>query len=202
MTGGREDREGRLLAFVRAMTQLVDRGEADEARVLDGARALMQALVAQDDWLPEAMAAAHPQHYQQHLLYGDPLDRFSLVSFVWGPGQCTPVHDHTVWGIVGMLRGHECGQAFGRDGQGRLRADGPERRLSPGELEVVSPRTGDIHRVRNAHDDRVSVSIHLYGGNIGRIRRHVFVPDTGEVKEFVSGYSNTLAPNLWARAGA
>ena len=41
-------------------------------------------------------AQPHPQYYQQHLLHCDPLERFSVVSFVWGPGQKTPVHDHTV----------------------------------------------------------------------------------------------------------
>ena len=40
------------------------------------------------------------------------------------------------------------------------------------------------------------------GGNIGRIARHVFVPETGAVKDFVSGYSNALSPNLWARPAA
>lgn len=62
-------------------------------------------------------------------------------------------------------------------------------------------RIGDIHRVRNAYDDRVSISIHLYGGNIGRIRRSVYSADTGQRKEFVSGYSNTMVPNLWAPQG-
>jgi len=49
---------------------------------------------------------------------------------------------------------------------------------------------GDIHRVVNAYDDRVSISIHAYGANIGKVRRHVFDPQTGAAKEFVSGYSN------------
>ena len=47
-----------------------------------------------------------------------------------------------------------------------------------------------IHRVVNALDDRVSISIHAYGANIGKVRRHVFDPQTGSVKEFVSGYAN------------
>lgn len=194
--------ESRLLDFVAAMTRLVESGPADEARLLQGAAPLMKALVAYDDWLPEAMAVPHPQYYQQHLLYGDPLDRFSLVSFVWGPGQKTPVHDHTVWGIIGMLRGSECGQAYVRGSDGRVSPHGPEVRLMPGELDRVSPQIGDIHLVRNAYDDQVSISIHLYGGNIGRIKRHVFVPESGEVKDFISGYSNALSPNLWRLATA
>ena len=191
--------ETRLLHFVAAMTRLVEAGPPDEARLLEGAQPLMKALVAHDDWLPEPMAAAHPQYYQQHLLYGDPLDRFSLVSFVWGRGQKTPVHDHTVWGVIGMLRGTECAQRYTRDAQGRIVASGAEATLRPGDIDTVSPTLGDIHVVRNGLDDQVSISIHLYGGNIGRISRHVFVPGTETVKDFVSGYSNALSPNLWAR---
>lgn len=189
----------RLLDLVREMSLQVARPDVGEAQLLERAAPLMRALVAQDDWLPPEMALAHPQHYQQHLLYGDPLDRFSLVSFVWGPGQQTPVHDHTVWGIIAMLRGAECGRRFARDSQDRLVPSGTEQRLEPGDIELVSPSIGDIHQVRNAFDDRISVSVHLYGGNIGRIERHVFPPDGGDAKPFVSGYSNRMVPNLWAR---
>lgn len=192
----------RLLHFVAAMTRLADAHPGDESQLMAGATPLLRDLVSTDDWLPEAMAAAHPQYYQQHLLYGDPLDRFSLVSFVWGPGQKTPVHDHTVWGLIGMLRGSECGQAYARRADGSLAPSGPELRLQPGDIDSVSPTLGDIHLVRNAYDDRPSISIHLYGGNIGRIARHVFVPETGEVKPFVSGYSNLFTPNLWAKESA
>ena len=189
--------ENRLLSFVIAMTRLVEAGPADEAQLIRGATPLMQALVAHDDWLPEAMAAGDSQHYQQHLLYGDPLDRFSLVSFVWGPGQQTPVHDHTVWGIIGMLRGREWTQRYAYDDSGRLAPSGSVVTLLPGALDIVSPRLGDVHAVGNALDDQASISIHLYGANIGRVTRHVFTPETGAVKDFVSGYSNALAPNLW-----
>lgn len=188
-----------LLHFVRKMTQLVQDPPAAEAQLLKQAALLMRDLVAHDNWLPPELALADAQYYQQHLLYGDPLDRFSLVSFVWGPGQKTPIHDHTVWGIIAMLRGAELGQRFSHNDHGPMIATGPERRLDPGDIDLVSPDIGDIHQVRNAFDDRVSISIHLYGGNIGQIERHVFAPDTGTPKSFISGYSNRLVPNLWAR---
>lgn len=191
---------GRLREFVATVTRLTEqagtRGQ-DEAGLLAAATAPMQALVAQDDWLPGEMAQPHPDYYQQHLLYCDPLDRFSLVSLVWGPGQQTPVHDHTVWGLIGVLRGAEIDQRY-RDKGGRMVPDGEPDRLAAGQVAAVSPTLGDVHRVRNAYDDRVSISIHLYGGNIGRIRRHVFDIATGAVKPFVSGYANAFVPNLWA----
>ncbi|WP_326541099.1 cysteine dioxygenase [Pseudorhodoferax sp.] len=185
----------RLLHFVQSMHHLCERN-LDEAALLDAVRPLLRELVAHDDWLPEACAQPDEHHYQQHLLYGDPLDRFSLVSFVWGPDQRTPVHDHTVWGAIGMLRGAETGQRYAWC-DGRLEAQGAAHRLEPGEVECVSPRIGDIHQVANAFDDRVSISIHVYGANIGRTRRHVFGMPEGTVKDFVSGYSNTELPNLW-----
>ncbi len=61
--------------------------------------------------------------------------------------------------------------------------------LRPGDVEIVSPATGDIHRVSNAFDDRVSISIHAYGADIGTVRRHIFDPSTGASREFVSGYT-------------
>ena len=177
-----------LQRFVNEVTSLVDAG-LDEARTREGVGAAMKRLVANDDWLPAEMARPHPQYYQQYLLYADPRDRFSVVSFVWGPGQKTPVHDHTVWGVIGMLRGAERCAPFRQEG-GRIEPAGDEVTLEPGHVEMVSPRIGDIHRVSNAFDDRVSISIHCYGANIGKVRRHVFDVASGAAKEFVSGYAN------------
>jgi len=156
----------------------------------------MRELVARDAWLPDAMAVAHPRYYQQHLLHADPADRFSLVSFVWGPGQSTPVHNHTVWGVIGVLRGAEFNQRFDVGHAGPPRPVGTEELLAAGEVDIVSPTHGDVHRVRNAYDDRVSISIHLYGGNIGRIERSVFDDRTGQPKSFTSGYSSILDARL------
>lgn len=61
-------------------------------------------------------------------------------------------------------------------------------RLEPGQVEAVSPAIGDIHRVHNAFDDRVSISIHVYGADIGTVQRSVYQVD-GSRQSFVSGYS-------------
>ncbi|NML16430.1 cysteine dioxygenase family protein [Azohydromonas caseinilytica] len=187
-----------LRDFVVAVTREVER-DAAEAQRLAAVRAHLARLVARDDWLPDELAQPHPQHYRQYLLHADPLERFSVVSFVWGPGQRTPVHDHTVWGLIGMLRGEEVAQNFAYDAAGCLVPTGPAQRLRPGDVEAVSPTLGDIHQVSNAFDDRSSISIHVYGANIGAVHRWVYAPD-GTRKPFVSGYSNTWVPNLWDRS--
>ena len=193
------DRLAPLREFVRAMTRLVERTD-DEAALIAGAQPLLATLIADDAWLPEACTWPDPQFYRQYLLHCDPLERFSVVSFVWGPGQETPVHDHTVWGLVGMLRGAERCRRYGRTADGAIRPVGEEQVLNPGEIEAVSPRIGDIHTVANALADRPSISIHVYGANIGAVRRHVFDPATGAAKDFVSGYSAAMVPNLWDRS--
>lgn len=187
-----------LRQFVRTMTALAQEPRPEPA-LLAEATPLLQQLVARDDWLPAALAEPHPQFYRQYLLHADPLERFCVVSFVWGPGQATPVHDHTVWGLIGMLRGQEVSQAYEISPQGRAVPAGDPIVLRPGQVEAVSPSLGDIHRVHNAFADRVSISIHVYGANIGAVRRWVY-PAEGGRKPFVSGYSSAWVPNLWDRS--
>jgi len=190
----------RLRDTICALTRLVEHhGNAEDA-VMEPARDILAGLVAQDDWLPDAFATPDPAKYRQYLLYGDPLDRFSLVSFVWGPGQKTPVHDHLMWGLVGMLRGVEESVSYTWCPNREHLIGGDPAALHPGEVTAVSPAIGDIHTVANALSDRASISIHLYGGNIGMVHRHSFDPATGVATEFVSGYSGGVAANLWARA--
>jgi predicted metal-dependent enzyme (double-stranded beta helix superfamily)/rhodanese-related sulfurtransferase len=174
--------------FVTRLTKLIDADPA-ESILLGQAKEILHDLVKQDDWLVSEFAHPHPQHYQQYLLYLDPKERFSVVSFVWGPSQATPIHDHTVWGLVGMLRGSENCQPYSRMSDGRWVPAGLELNLLAGDVEVISPKKGDVHRVWNASSSEVSISIHVYGGNIGRIERHVYEPN-GIKKPFVSGYAN------------
>lgn len=187
-----------LRGFVTSFAELLS-GTRDEQAILDSGTALLQRLVSRDDWLPAAYAKPSVERYQQYLLHCDSRERFSVVSFVWGPGQSTPVHDHRVWGLVGVLRGSERVEPFERDGAGRLRSRGEAEILEAGSVDSFSPRTGDIHRVSNALADQVSISIHVYGANIGAVERATYGED-GREKPFISGYANTTLPNLWDRS--
>lgn len=193
----RMNNPARFRRFVADFTHLVDAAGAHEATVFERGTPLLAALVTHDDWLPDSCAQPHPRHYQQYLLHCDPFERFSVVSFVWGPGQKTPVHDHCVWGMIGMLRGAEDCRRFIHGTP--MQALEPSR-LSHGMVDRVSPTVGDVHEVANALPDHASISIHVYGANIGAVSRHVFDPATGRSKPFVSGYSATALPNFWDRS--
>ena len=190
--------EGKLLSFVKSLATLLETQPSEEI-IFSKGKKLLEDLIREDDWLPEEFCKPHPQYYQQYLLYADPLDRFSVVSFVWGPGQKTPLHNHTVWGMVGQLRGQERSADYYRQADGSYQAD-ESFVCKPGQVATVSPKTHDIHVVENALSDQTSISIHVYGGNIGRIQRAVFDPITGVEKLFISGYANSVTPNLWNTA--
>lgn len=191
----------RLRDFVQSFTRLIEEARDNEERIFAEGEKLLSNLVSHDDWLPDEFARPDPERYQQYLLYCDPIERFSVVSFVWGPGQSTPVHDHTVWGMVGVMRGAESCEEFDVEpATGRVRSSRTHQ-LSTGGVDLVSPRIGDIHKVSNALADRASISIHVYGANIGAVKRHIYEPDTGRRKIFVSGYSSNVTPNMWDRSG-
>ncbi|WLS80061.1 cysteine dioxygenase [Erwinia pyri] len=184
----------RLREFIGSLATLLAT-EPPEAEILVRGSDLLKTLIQHDDWLPDEFARPAASRYQQYLLHADSNQHFTVVSFVWGPGQSTPVHDHRVWGLIGMLRGAEVSQSFRREAQS-LQPEGEPVRLDPGTVEAVSPQVGDIHRVSNAYSDRTSISIHVYGGNIGAVKRAVYT-ETGEEKPFISGYNNAFLPNIW-----
>ncbi len=136
----------RFRNFIREMTHLVERTHGDERLLFQEGRPLLKDLVEGDDWLPQRFAQPHPEHYQQNLLYCDPLERFTVLGCVWGPGQCTAIHDHTLWGMVGGMWGEEFCEEFEYDGPGKRLVQKGEHFLHPGDVDLVSPRIGDIHR--------------------------------------------------------
>ena len=182
----------RLSHFVQQFSALLD-ARPTEAETLARGGQLLAELIAHDDWLPAEYAQPSAQRYQQYALHVDPQERFSVVSFVWGPGQATPIHDHTVWGLIGLLRGAEQSQAYARSADGRWQPHGAPHTLAPGQVEAVSPAIGDVHCVSNALAGQTSISIHVYGADIGKVQRSVFLED-GTRKPFVSGYSNPVVP--------
>jgi 3-mercaptopropionate dioxygenase len=188
----------RLRSAVVAFAELIEAAKNEQA-IFERGTPILADLVAHDDWLPGEFAKPDPSRYQQYLLHCDSRERFSVVSFVWAPGQATPIHDHRVWGLVGVLRGSELNESFVKDEAGHLVPQGAPVRLNAGVVAAVSPRIGDVHRVANAERDRVSISIHVYGGNIGAVERATYDVN-GHAKRFVSGYANRATPNLWDRS--
>jgi predicted metal-dependent enzyme (double-stranded beta helix superfamily) len=98
------------------------------------------------------------------------------------------------------MRGEELCREYPLPQAGRPMTVQNEHRVGPGSVDRVSPAIGDIHTVSNALADKVSISIHVYGANIGAVSRHVYDEKTGATRPFVSGYHNSVLPNFWDRS--
>ena len=186
----------RFTQFLDTMDTLIAR-TSDEPTVLDEGESALKLLIAEDDWLPFAYAMPCAERYQSYALYVDPQARYSVISFVWAPGQGTAIHNHTVWGLVGVLRGAERCEEFPLPGAGGMTCTHAHD-LARGDVDRVSPAIGDWHKVSNAMANAPSVSIHVYGADIGRVHRSFWDATTRALKPMVSGYSND-APWIAAR---
>jgi predicted metal-dependent enzyme (double-stranded beta helix superfamily) len=61
--------------------------------------------------------------------------------------------------------------------------------VGPGSVEAVEASNGKAIQLSNAADT-VSISIHVYGGDIGRITRYPLEAD-GAALALAAGYANT-----------
>ena len=157
----------------------------------------LRTLVLDRDWLAPNLRRALPDKpYSQYLLFRPPDRLFSVVAFVWGPRNGSPVHDHCTWGVIGQYEGMEEETGFLRtdDGSNPEVADIEQVSVGvfgPGDVAHVYPPDRDVHRIYN-RTETPTVSIHIYGGDIGTQQRHVFELPSGRIKPFVSGYDQPL----------
>jgi predicted metal-dependent enzyme (double-stranded beta helix superfamily) len=129
--------------------------------------------------LPDRFKTPRPDCYARRLLYEDPAERYTAVVMTWGPGQGTPVHDHGgLWCVEGVVEGEM--QVTQYD----VRADGEVFTVTPtgsplsagvGTAGRLIPPT-DYHVLANGQADAVSVTLHVYGGDLSGCR--IFTPRT------------------------
>lgn len=182
-----------LQAFL-ADSETVIRSTSDEGILLRRLKPLMQKLVLSPGSVPDEALASGNNRFANNLIFR-PGDRaFSVMGGNWQPGQSTPIHDHLTWAVVGVLEGEERESIFRRtdDGSvpGRAALDLVTERSNPRGHVTVLGRAG-IHRIDNV-TSAPSLSVHMYGRDIGATERHSYDPQTGTVSKFVSGYCNVL----------
>jgi 3-mercaptopropionate dioxygenase len=164
----------------------------DEDEITKRVGERLTALLASAYRLPPEVTRASADRHVNYPLHIAPDDRWSLASVVWNIGQRTPVHGHETWGVAGIYAGAERELRFVKPA-----ADEPCRALTPagehlwerGQVAVCCTTDDDVHAVA-AVGEEPTVGIHVYGGNIGTMKRRLYDPATGEVQWFVSGWDH------------
>ncbi len=146
----------------------------------------LEQLLRQGDWLDERYRQPNPKTFAVYTLHREPDDTLLVMSAVFLPGQGTPVHDHGVWGMYGVLENATEDTRYERiddqkqPGFAQLRIV-EQRMVQQGEVMISYPPDRDIHRVVN-RTERPTVEIHVYGADLARVRRHVYDLETGAVR--------------------
>jgi len=175
-----------LKRFIWDIQSMVELAESDREILLIG-RDLMGRLLACDNWLPPAFAAADPARARQFQLYADAMERFTIVSTVLAPGQTSAIAAEPFWQILGVWRGALSRRRFAIDAEGALLADGREQNLATGALLAAPAR--DAAQLVNLDAERAAIAIQVFGGDIGRRPRQNWTPD-GEARNSPTLYDN------------
>jgi hypothetical protein len=116
--------------------------------------------------------------------------------FVWPVGATTPIHDHTSWGAYHCVSGSLLEERYTRlddgaqPGTAHLRRQWRRKWSRADGSSLVGAYVDGIHRVANP-DQRLAISVHLYGPRLGAFDgrdydpRHDFVCDRLEPDDMV-----------------
>lgn len=131
----------------------------------------------------------HPEHYVMYPLFVAPDDSFSVAAAVWNVGQFTPVHGHETWGVVGIYSGVEREQRYVKPIEpGVPLQTAAAMDWQPGQVTVCCTTDDDVHMVSCASTEPC-IGIHIYGRDIGTLRRRRYDPASGAVDWFVSHWA-------------
>lgn len=187
----------KLDQFTRELDRIVrenTNGAVDGAAIVEEATPHFKRLLADMSWLDEKFQIPEKDGIANYMLAKGTDNSWTVVSTVWWPGYGTPVHDHLIWGMVGVWKGVELERRYhrvddgSRPGYAELNEVG-EANNQPGDVSILVPPDEDYHLIHNPSNDQPSYSIHIYGGSLDGVLRHSYDLETGEIKEFRSRYN-------------
>jgi predicted metal-dependent enzyme (double-stranded beta helix superfamily) len=166
--------------LVKALDAAVESG--DQHAITSALRNTLCGLIVDPEVsLPDCVHDPIVDHYARRELYRSARHGYSVVAMTWGPGQGTPVHDHSgLWCVEGVWGGQlEITQLelLERDGERyRFRAAGGIH-AGPGSAGSLIP-PHEYHSISNASPDAIAISLHIYKAPMECCS--MFLPQGGE----------------------
>jgi predicted metal-dependent enzyme (double-stranded beta helix superfamily) len=177
-----------LVARCAAAAESAD-AMASVREVLEGLRGDIAAIDAALDYIPGTGGNANQVFYRSPEL--------TLLKVRFPAGRRTPPHDHGTWATILLLSGEEKNTLYRTDGGALRRAS--EVALQPGA--ILSMRAETAH-VAECVGDRETIGLHVYGGDIFRLPRRMWDPETLQAHPLDWTIYETFARKASAAAGA
>lgn len=169
------------LTATKTLIELVDEAVelGDTEATVDAIKAeLCRMIRGGEIELPNAVLEPLPGRYARRMIHRDGERGYSIVAMTWGPGQATPIHDHSgMWCVEGVWGGSIDVQQYElmeRDGARYRFEKRNSYEAGVGSAGCLIPPY-EYHRIANPSDRTVAVSLHIYGGDMTAC--HVFEPE-------------------------
>ncbi len=127
--------------------------------------------------LPECVYQCPPDHYARRVIHKDAKRGYTIMAMTWGPGQSTPIHDHSgMWCVEAIWEGQiEVTQYELTDTKtNRFRLE-PRTTMRAGigsAGSLIPPH--EYHTISNPSNQQTAVTIHIYSGEMSEC--NVFQP--------------------------
>ncbi len=130
--------------------------------------------------LPSSFRTVGKDCYARRLVYRDPQSRYTIVAMTWGPQQATQLHDHAgIWCVESVIEGaidvrqYELVEDLGERCRFEPRI---QMRACVGDAGCLIPPF-EYHVLSNAVEDRASITLHVYGGEMDHC--NCYLPEPG-----------------------
>lgn len=145
----------------------------DPQRVVAG---LMRQALGDLEALREALGGGAEALFQP--LYRSP--ELTIANMSTAPGSTSPIHNHLMWGVIGVYDGQEDNFLYERDGEGLRQLE--NRVLKAGDLFAMPVDL--IHAINNPLTG-YNAALHVYGGDlVERPGRSIWNPESDEEEPY------------------
>jgi predicted metal-dependent enzyme (double-stranded beta helix superfamily) len=163
--------------LIRGIDESVRLGDVDA--IVESVKGhLVRAAERNGELLPRSFYSPRDDCYARRLLHRSPDGGYTVVVMTWGPGQGTPLHDHAgMWCVECVVKGELHVTQFDLSEQGgdRYRFERQEKiHAVVGDAGCLIP-PHEYHVLTNALPDEVTLTVHVYGGEMERC--HAFLPE-------------------------
>ncbi|RLA10036.1 MAG: hypothetical protein DRQ60_02055 [Gammaproteobacteria bacterium] len=137
---------------------------------------LLREAMADVDGLREALGGGAEAVFQP--LYRSP--ELTVANMSTAPGSTSPIHNHCMWGVIGVYAGQEDNFLYQRGANGLEQVGTKSLRTA----DVYVMPTDLIHAINNPLGE-FNAALHVYGGDlVERPGRSIWNPESDEEEDY------------------